>query len=153
VETFLWADALNHARAELMEREGCSLKPYKLEGKWHVGWGHLLREGDAVAPISLDRAATLFAADVGNALRDTTSIFSVHNHINSIRRSVIIQMAFQLGRGPKGLPNFREFIRAVKTENWPKAAAEIRDSLFYRQMRAYNSDRAEMLARLMEDGK
>lgn len=153
METFLWKDALDHARAELMKREGCRLRPYKLDGKWHIGIGHLLREGETTQPITQSKAGGICAEDLGIALRDTTSIFSVHNHINSVRRSVIIQMAFQLGRGPRGLPNFREFIRAVKTKNWPKAAVEIRDSLFYRQMREFNSDRAEMLARLMEDGK
>lgn len=72
--------------------------------------------------------------------------FDWYDGLSDNRKVVILSMLFQLGLG--GVQGFHEFLLAVEHRNWSRAAAEMRDSHWYKQTPA----RAERLAVQMETG-
>lgn len=51
--------------------------------------------------------------------------------LDDVRHWVMVSMCFQLG--PQGLANFKKFLAAMAKSDWPTAAAEMKDSLWYTQ--------------------
>lgn len=67
-----------------------------------------------------------------------------YNDSSFVAKTVLINMAFNLGL--KGLLGFRNTLRYIKEQNYKQAAANMRKSLWYRQV----TKRAEELAVRME---
>jgi hypothetical protein len=80
-----------------------------------------------------------FAKDIAVTLKDCKIIFDNFDELPSEAQLVIANMCFQLGR-PR-LSKFKNFIAAVKDENWILAGEEMQDSRWYKQTTA----RAERL--------
>ena len=134
-------------RRRLIEKEGLKLTAYKDSEKqlWHIGIGHLLEqqqseEEEAVLgpdfhnydednyegfTITEQQAFDLFDIDVQDAIDDVYPFFT-HEQLDALgetRRSIIIEMAFQMGGG--GLRKFKKFKAAVEAEDWENAAHEM----------------------------
>ena len=121
----------------------------------HVGIGHNLGidqtdeemavfkvdDPDDVQAITEEQAFDLFDIDVQDAIDDLYPAFTDDelDALNDARYAVIISMAFQLGGG--GIRKFKNFIKAVKAEDWKRAADEMvyanvdagRKSAWYKQ--------------------
>ena len=130
----------------LVVDEGLRLKPYRdTVGKLTIGVGRNLDD----VGISEDEAFYKLENDIQKAIQDATDIFgtSVWLSLDEIRQAVIIDMLFNLGK-PRFL-TFRKFIQAVKEGDFEKAAKEMFDSRWAKQVK----DRAERLAYMMRTGE
>ena len=130
----------------LVVDEGLRLKPYRdTVGKLTIGVGRNLDD----VGISEDEAFYLLENDIQKAIQDATDIFgtSVWLSLDEIRQAVIIDMLFNLGK-PRFL-TFRKFIQAVKEKDFERAAKEMLDSRWARQVKK----RAKRLAYMMRTGK
>jgi lysozyme len=130
----------------LVVDEGLRLKPYRdTVGKLTIGVGRNLDD----VGISEDEAFYMLENDIQKAIQDATDIFgtSVWLSLDEVRQAVIIDMLFNLGK-PRFL-TFRKFIQAVKEGDFEKAAKEMFDSRWAKQVK----DRAERLAYMMRTGE
>ena len=132
------------ATTELLKRhEGLALKSYLCPvGILTVGYGRNLQDKG----ISEAEAELLLANDIDQVVREVTHYFDWFNRLNNARKSVIINMVFNLG-----LTGFKKFIRLIKALEigyYVGASNEMRDSLWARQVGA----RAIELADAMENG-
>jgi lysozyme len=125
----------------LLRDEGMRLGLYVLNGIPHIGMGHNLRD----VPIPLEVAELLAKYDTADAVRDINTQ-SWARLLPDARHSVLVNMRFCLGM--RGLMDFVGMIAAIRAGDFARAAAEIRDSEFYRS--TVTHDRAERLARQME---
>ena len=66
---------------------------------------------------------TLFLEDVKTSVKEAKSVFSNFDSLPDNAASVVTKMIFQLGL-PR-FKGFKEFIKAVKKQDWDKAAKEI----------------------------
>lgn len=131
-------------RRRLEEKEGFSLEAYKDSEKklWHIGIGHLLEQEQSEEELDVlgadfdednpegftiteEQAYALFDIDVQDALDDIYPFFTLEqlDELGEVRRSVIIEMTFQMGGG--SLRKFKNFKQAVLDEDWEKAAYEM----------------------------
>ena len=132
---------IEQLRKELAADEGCVKKIY-LD---HLGYkscaiGHLVKEGEPEwrlnvgDPISDERIAELFAADIGWTMADCKQVFSEFDTLPREVKLVISNMMFNMGL-PK-FSGFKHFIAAVHNEAWERAAAEMEDSRWNEQVPA-----------------
>ena len=135
-------------RQLLIDEEGIDLNAHQVQGVWHIGIGHNLEidqtdeeldvlgisfvayvESGSDDPSGLkiteQQAFDLFDVDVDDAKEDLYPAFTDDelDALNDARCAVIISMAFQLGGG--GIRKFKNFIKAVKAEDWERAADEM----------------------------
>lgn len=130
-------------RAEIVEEEGEEEEAYKdSEGLWTVGIGHLLDDDQSpeeLAILGLDdelddwegfkinkeQMDKLFDLDVQTAIDDLSPSFVPEDlaHLNDVRYAVIVSMSFQMG-GPR-VRKFKNFIKAVKRQDWERASLEM----------------------------
>jgi len=141
-ERWIGAFRLCRERLPQPEYEGLRLAQYLVNGRPHIGVGHLQDK----KLIDREYAFQLFEIDLSQAIVDITVLFADTSGISDERLYVLISMAFMLGRS--GLWDFRDFCEAVYDRDWPKAAAELRDSDIYRE----RPSRGELMARSLEDG-
>jgi lysozyme len=73
--------------------------------------------------------------------------FRWFDSLDPVRQAAIVELVFNLGL-PK-LRTFKRFLSAVAEQRWPHAAAELRDSLWYRQVKG----RGETLAKQILTGE
>ena len=130
-------------RRLLIEEEGCECEAYKdSEDVWTVGIGHNLENDQSPEELSIlkiedeleewegftiteSQAFELFDLDVEEAINDLYPAFTDEDlaKLNEPRRAVLVSMGFQMGGA--GVRKFKNFVRAVKTEDWHTAAAEM----------------------------
>lgn len=127
---------------QLRRDEGVKHEMYvDSEGWLSIGVGHNLRQ----RPLS-DRAIQVILED---DVRDTTEgLMAAHpwvGALSEVRQEVLINMAFNMGLG--GLNSFKRMLVAVQNGQWKKAADEILDSNYAKQV----GDRAKRLARQMAE--
>ena len=106
------------------------------------GWGHAFIEG---SEIPFDVSLKLFSHDFKNVLNDYKRLNL--NLEDSIREAVILDMLFNLGL-PRFL-GFKKMLSALRGGDYEKAAEEMLDSKWARQVKS----RAKELARLMKTGE
>lgn len=75
----------------------------------------------------------LLEADLCTAIADARSLFPNFDALCTARQIVLVDMAFNLGRSR--LAGFRKMIAAVIAEDWDRAAAEMIDSRWYREVK------------------
>ncbi len=131
------------AREFIQGNEGRKNKPYKCsEGVSTIGVGHniqarglpkdiadYLKANGHILDEHIDR---LFAIDLISAVSDCHKLFPAFRTLSHNQRIALTDFLFQLGydRASK----FVHFIAAVNTGRWDDAAAELRDSRYYRQV-------------------
>ena len=109
------------------------------------GIGHLVVESDEEhgkpvgTPVSEDRVNSVFEKDVAIMIDEAKKIFPNLNELPEEAQQVIVNMTFNMGR-PR-LSQFKKFIAGVNAGDWNKAAVEMMDSRWAKQVGA----RAERL--------
>ena len=132
-------------RALLIKHEGLRSKPYlDSVGKLTIGVGRNLDDHG----ISLDEADLMLANDVDWAVAEVRNVFSSEWPTwNEVRQNAMVDMMFNLG--PVRFGQFKKMISAIRAYDWPRAAWEMRHSLWSSQV----SQRAEDLASMIESGE
>lgn len=130
--------------AQLVSDEGVRLDAYQdTLGNLTVGVGHLCTFGDNLTigdTISEDRCEQLFNADLDRAVGECKKIIQNFNALPETAQEVLVNMCFNMG--PIRLLQFHHFLEALKAGRYVIAAAEMKNSLWYKQVGA----RAERLA-------
>ena len=137
-------------RKELEVDEGVKYEIYNDHlGYPTFGIGHLVRDTDPEAgaalgtPVSEDRVIEAFNQDVETVLNDCTILYGDFNELPEEAQLIIANMMFNLGR-PR-LSKFKGMKAGVDARDWKKAADEMVDSAWYRQV----TNRAERLVKRM----
>jgi lysozyme len=134
------ADSL---REMLLRHEGLRLKPYvDTVGKLTIGVGRNLTDNG----ISQEEADLMFENDVKTAIWYIKILFPEHDQWTQARQDALTDMMYNIG--PARFSGFKKMIAAVKLNDWAKAAAEMKDSLWATQVPA----RVEELANMVEQG-
>lgn len=130
-------------RQLLIDEEGFELEAYKdSEDIWTIGIGHNLETDQTPEELSImglddeledwegftiteEQAFELFALDVDEAVNDLSPAFVEEDllKLNETRFAIIVSMVFQMGGA--GVRKFKNFVKAVKTEDWDTAAEEM----------------------------
>lgn len=127
---------------QLILHEGLRLKPYRCtENKLTIGVGRNIEERG----ITATEAMFLLKNDI-EAVEKELSRFSWFTKQDEIRRRVLIDMGFM---GVPRLLGFKKMIQALGADDYEKAAAEMLDSKWSRQV----GGRAVRLAEMMRTGK
>lgn len=133
--------------SELLEtrikrHEGCRLTPYEdTEGILTVGYGRNLKD----VPFTQAEVDFMFLTDFDRAVKGAES-FAGYESLNMVRKGVIIEMVFQMGRN--GVYQFKKFWAAIDERDWQKAHDEMLDSQWNRQ----TPERAQELAEIFLKG-
>jgi lysozyme len=126
----------------IVKHEGLRLKAYTCPaGKITIGVGRNLEDKG----ISEEEADFLLHNDIMECMADMPKIFWNWNHLNDEQKMAMIDMRFNLG--PVRFRQFRNMIEAVKAGDFKKAAEEMRDSQWYKQV----GKRADNLIKMMTD--
>jgi lysozyme len=129
---------------QLKRDEGVRNFPYTdTVGKLTIGVGHNLTDKG----ISDNAVNFLLQEDIAEVTNQLQSRLPYFEQLDSIRQSVLINMAFNLGFG--GLEKFSAMLQYVAQGDWNDAAIEMLDSLWAKQVGA----RATRLATQMRTGE
>ncbi|MFW6271317.1 MAG: glycoside hydrolase family protein [Bacillota bacterium] len=132
--------SLDKIHKQLILHEGIRLKPYNCTGgKMTIGVGRNLEDKG----INREEALHLLANDIKD-VKEELDEFYWFEELSEIRQRVIIDMAINLG--VSGLLKFKKMITALKGGDYKRAAIEMLDSRWAKQV----GGRADRLARMME---
>ena len=130
---------IEQLRKELEVDEGVKYEIYNDHlGYPTFGIGHLVRDTDPEAgaalgtPVTEDRVIQAFNEDVETVLNDCTILYGDFNELPEEAQLIIANMMFNLGR-PR-LTKFKGMKAGVDDRDWKKAADEMVDSAWYRQV-------------------
>ena len=130
---------IEQLRKELEVDEGVKYEIYNDHlGYPTFGIGHLVRDSDPEAgaalgtPISEDRVIEAFNEDVETVLSDCAILYDDFDDLPEEAQLIIANMMFNLGR-PR-LSKFKGMKAGVDARDWKKAADEMVDSAWYRQV-------------------
>jgi lysozyme len=130
-------------KKQLMRHEGVRVKPYQdSEGILTIGVGRNLEDKG----LSESEVMFLLNNDIEEAYMECQRIIPGFRVMNSVRRQVLVNMAFNLGI-PR-LMGFKKMMAALRIGNYEEAAVEMLDSKWARQV----GDRALELAEMMRKG-
>ena len=130
---------IEQLRKELEVDEGVKYEIYNDHlGYPTFGIGHLVRDTDPEAgaalgtPVSEDRVIEAFNQDVETVLSDCNILYDDFDDLPEEAQLIIANMMFNLGR-PR-LSKFKGMKAGVDARDWKKAADEMIDSAWYRQV-------------------
>ena len=130
---------IEQLRKELEVDEGVKYEIYNDHlGYPTFGIGHLVRDTDPEhgqeigTPVSEDRVIEAFNKDVESVLNDCTILYGNFSKLPEEAQLIIANMMFNLGR-PR-LSKFKGMKAGVDARDWKKAADEMVDSAWYRQV-------------------
>ena len=130
---------IEQLRKELEVDEGVKYEIYNDHlGYPTFGIGHLVRDTDPEhgkeigTPVSKDRVIEAFNKDVESVLNDCTILYGNFSKLPEEAQLIIANMMFNLGR-PR-LSKFKGMKAGVDAGDWKKAADEMIDSAWYRQV-------------------
>jgi lysozyme len=136
---------------EIKADEGEVLSIYKDHlGYDTFGIGHLVTEQDPEhgqpegTPISQGRVQAAFAIDIQKSIYYCEAQYNQWNNWPEEVRLIMVNMMFNMG--PTRMAKFKNMHSALSMQDWKQAAAEGRDSLWYRQV----TNRAERLMSRLE---
>ncbi len=134
---------LKRLKEMLIAHEGLRHSPYRCsEGYLTIGVGHNLDSN----PITYDAIMQILEDDlwvVNKALRN----YPWWGGLNEVRKEALMDFMFNVG--PKTFANFKNMIAAIEAKNYDKAADELLDSRYARQV----GKRAQTIARLLRTGE
>lgn len=131
------------AAAYIRRYEGFSKLPYKCPtGHLTIGYGHNLENG-----ISAKVALFILQEDLSRAERAVKDAFPWWWKLDDARQFVLVDMAFNMGLA--GLKGFKKMLAAIESGDFDKAAAEMLDSKYGRQV----VHRARLNAEIMKTGE
>lgn len=139
------AKLLERIKQQLVRHEGLRLKPYRCTaGKLTIGIGRNLDD----CGISQTEAYVLLENDIQNCEKQLLNeIPEIYNSLNEVRRSVLLNMCFNLGIG--GLLGFNNTLAFIAEGDWERAANGMLASKWAKQV----GRRAIELSELMRKGK
>ena len=130
---------IEQLRKELEVDEGVKYEIYNDHlGYPTFGIGHLVRDSDPEAgaalgtPVTEDRVIEAFNQDVETVLSDCNILYDDFGDLPEEAQLIIANMMFNLGR-PR-LSKFKGMKAGVDARDWKKAANEMVDSAWYRQV-------------------
>ena len=130
---------IEQLRKELEVDEGVKYEIYNDHlGYPTFGIGHLVRDTDPEhgqeigTPVSEDRVIEAFNKDVESVLSDCNILYDDFSDLPEEAQLIIANMMFNLGR-PR-LSKFKGMKAGVDARDWKKAADEMVDSAWYRQV-------------------
>lgn len=124
---------VNQVHHDLKRHEGCRLKPYQdTEGVWTNGYGHTKGITKNSPVITQDQAEEWLREDIQDALADAKRLISNYNDLSLVRKSVVVNMAFNLGY--HRFKKFKNTILYIESEQWSSAAMGMLNSLWARQV-------------------
>ena len=127
----------------LIKHEGLRLKPYRdTVGKLTIGVGRNLDD----MGITRGEALYLLGNDINRVRLELIKIIKWFLTLNAVRQNVLIDMVFNLGI--TRFKRFKKLIAAIEVQDWDRAAKEMLDSKWAKQV----GRRATELARMMRDG-
>ena len=133
----------NQLAVQLRLDEGVRLKPYKdTVGKTTIGVGRNLDD----VGLSPDEVDLLLKNDILRTVSDLDKHLPWWSQLGEVRAQVLANMAFNMGIGR--LLGFHDTLAAMQAGDFDKAADEMQDSLWFKQVGA----RATRLVRLMRLG-
>ena len=139
-------------REQLKIDEGCIYEIYNDHlGYATFGIGHLVRESDPEngspvgTKVSEDRVANAFDDDIETVLSDCNKLYPDFEDLPEEAQQIIANMMFNLGY-PR-LSKFRGMKAGVDAKDWNKAADEMVDSRWYKQV----TNRAQRLVDRMRN--
>lgn len=142
---------IDKLREELKVDEGVKYEIYLDHlGLPTFGIGHLVLDSDVEhgqevgTPVSEDRVIEAFASDVDVVLKDCTILYPDFETLPEEVQLIIANMMFNMGR-PR-LSKFKGMKAGVDGRDWHKAAKEMVDSNWYRQV----TNRAQRLVDRMQ---
>ncbi len=128
-------------KERIKQHEGYRRKPYRCtEGKLTIGYGRNIEDNG----ITEAEASFLLDNDLKRCESECRKAFSWFDGLDDTRRSVIVEMDFNLGL--KKFLNFKKMLAACEKKDYELAAREMLDSLWARQV----GQRAENLAAIMK---
>ena len=123
----------------IKKHEGLRLKPYKCTaGKLTIGYGRNIEDNG----ISQTEAEEMLNNDIQRCYSECIK-FKFWDKLNEARQAVIIDMCFNLGI--TRLKSFKKMLAALQAGNYPKAAAELLDSNYARQVKSRAQENAQIL--------
>lgn len=149
-------------KAQLVKHEGKENHVYKdTMGHPSIGVGFNLDRSGAkvkIEALGLDydkvKAGTqdltdtqifqLLDGDMDTAIASCKSVFPDFANLSDVRQRVMVDMMFNLGKAK--FEGFKNMIAAVKAGDYAKAADEMKNSAWYRQVK----DRGKTLVRMMQ---
>ena len=141
---------IEQLRKELEVDEGVKYEIYNDHlGYPTFGIGHLVRDTDPEngepvgTPVTEDRVIEAFNQDVETVLSDCNILYDDFDDLPEEAQLIIANMMFNLGR-PR-LSKFKGMKAGVDSRDWKKAADEMIDTAWYKQV----PNRAERLVKRM----
>ena len=137
---------LSALKEQLRRHEGVVDHAYEdSEGYWTIGVGRLIdqRKGGRLRPDEIDY---LLENDLKFLMADLDRALPWWRRMSETRQLVVADMAFNLGIA--GLLAFKKALAAMQAQDWPTAAAEMKDSRWYAQV----GKRAETLCTMILEG-
>tara|TARA_B100000989_G_scaffold141797_1_gene105571 strand:- start:432 stop:881 length:450 start_codon:yes stop_codon:yes gene_type:complete len=130
---------IEQLRKELEMDEGVKYEIYNDHlGYATFGIGHLVRNSDPEhgqeigTPVSEERVIAAFDEDVQDVLADCERLYNDFNVLPEECQMIIANMMFNMGR-PR-LSKFKGMKAGVDAQDWNKAADEMIDSNWYKQV-------------------
>jgi len=139
------ANLLERRKEQLLRHEGLRLKPYRCPaGKLTIGIGRNLDDRG----ISQTEAYVLLENDIQNCEKQLVDeIPEIYSGLDEVRKSVLLNMCFNLGIG--GLLGFNNTLAYIAAGDWERAANGMLASKWAKQV----GRRAIELSELMRKGK
>ncbi|MBR1604629.1 MAG: glycoside hydrolase family protein [Alphaproteobacteria bacterium] len=150
---------INELMTRFILHEGCKLMPYKCPaGYWTIGVGRNLETnpptseelkiiGDYEHGITKNAALFLLRHDIERVEKECKKNIPFFSALDDERQYALLDMAFNLGI--KGLLKFRRMLKAMREEDWEKAAFECLNSMYAKQ----TGKRAKRIANTIKTGR
>ena len=98
---------------------------------------------DGRQQLTEEQVSQLFQADVSAAIDDARELVPNFADLGDVRQRVLTDMSFNLGR--RRLAGFRRMLAAVADGDFQRAADEMKDSKWYRQVKSRGVTLVEMM--------
>ena len=143
-------ELLEIVKEDLIRHEGYVTEIYLCsEGYPTFGIGHMVTEADMEhtwpvgTPVTDERILDVFKEDCEVAYSDACALVLNFAGQSTDAQRVLVNMAFNLGRNRLG--QFKNMLRAVNEGNYAKAADEMVDSRWYKQVGRRSEELVEIM--------
>ena len=152
---------IRELQKELELDEGIKYVPYICSAGYNsIGIGHniddeplsadMIHELAKYGALSVKSVQRLFEKDVQDALIPLRQVFPAFDTFQESRQHALINMCFNMGatRLLLGKARFRKMIAAINAGDWERAAAEAKDSLWWRQKTVSRERKGRVIEKL-----